>query len=269
MKAHRGTAWPKRIAACALLALTFSGAVAQAPQASPPPTSVDKPVMQHFIGSDGLGLATVRRSHLEALWGRADVEKHMTPKATDRDRRHWALLQYPPRGLTFTTELGSYGERDPLIANAFFTAPFEDCTPQGLCIGMPQDAAMAVITAHYKITSDHASSFGNSGTITGRSYAARNKGWRKTHYMSFGFNEGRLYSMTFQLQPTPLIAGRTLRSLLAWTILLTLVVGGTLVLRPYRRQLEPVWKVAKVGFGLYALATLATTVFVFYILFKN
>ncbi len=246
-----------------LLALAFAGAAVGAPDAN------SLPALHRIVGSDGLGISTVRRSDLEALWGRADVEKQMTPSSSSSERRPWALLEYKSRGLLFTTTPGSYGTADPPIDTAYFKEPFDGCTPQGLCIGMPQDAAMAIITANYKITSDYAATFDQVGRTKGRSYSARNKGWRKTHYMSFGFSEGRLHSMNFHLQPTPLIAWRTVKGVIAWAILATLVVGGTLVLRPYRRQLEPVWKVAKFGFALFALASLGMTVFLLYVVFKH
>lgn len=231
--------------------------------------SASLPALHRFVGSDGLGLSTVRRSDLDALWGRAEVEKPMGSPHGPPERRQWLLIEYKSRGLIFKTPAGSYGTSDPPIDTAYFSVPFEGCTPQGLCIGMPQDAAMAIITAHYKVTSDHAASFGNSGRVSGRSYWARNKGWRRTHDMSFGFSEGRLHSMSFQLQPRPLIASRTVRGVIAWTILIAVVVGGSLLLRPYRRQLEPVWKAAKVGFALYAVGSIAMGLLLLYVLFKG
>ncbi|MET0333304.1 MAG: hypothetical protein ABW190_03460 [Rhizobacter sp.] len=124
------------------------------------------PPLHRFVGSDGLGISTVKRSDLDALWGRADVEKPMTPSPSSRgDRRPWLLIEYKSRGLLFTTTQGSYGTADPPIATAYFTAPFDGCTPQGLCIGMPQAAAMPIITAHYKITSDNAASFATPAAL--------------------------------------------------------------------------------------------------------
>jgi hypothetical protein len=248
---------------CLLLALAFAGAAVGAPDTH------SLPALHRIVGSDGLGISTIRRSDLEALWGRADIEKQMTPSSSSSERRPWALLEYKSRGLLFTTTVGSYGTADPPIDTAYFSEPFDGCTPQGLCIGMPQDTAMAIITAHYKITGDYAVTFDQGGRFKGRSYTARNQGWRKTHTMSFGFSEGRLHAMSFRLQPTPLIAWRTVKGVIAWTLLITLVVGGTLVLRPYRRQLAPVWKAVKVGFALYALATVGMAIFVIYILFKR
>jgi hypothetical protein len=227
------------------------------------------PALHRFVGSDGLGLSTVRRSDLDALWGRADIEKPMSSKSSSHARGSWLRLEYKSRGLSFTTPPGSYGQGDPLIDWAHFSEPFDGCTPQGLCIGMPQDAAMAIITAHYKVTGDYAVSSGNSGRVTGRSFSARNQGWRKTHSMTFSFDQGQLRSMSFQLQPTPLIAWRTVRGVLAWTILITLVVGGTLLLRPYRRQLAPVWKAAKIGFVLYALGSVVFGLILLYALFSK
>lgn len=227
------------------------------------------PALHRFVGNDGLGLSTVRRSDLDALWGRAEVEKRMGSKHTSRERGEWLRIEYKTRGLVFTTVRGSYGQADPLIEMAFFSEPFDGCTPQGLCIGMPQDAAMAIIAAHYKITSDHAASFGNSGHVTGRSYSARNQGWRKTHYMSFGFDQGRLRTMSFQLQPTPLIAWHSVRAALGWAILITIVVGASLLWQRHRRQLEPVVKVAKVGFVLYALGSVVFGLMLLFALFNK
>jgi hypothetical protein len=227
------------------------------------------PALHRFVGSDGLGLSTVKRSALDALWGKAEVEKPMGSPHGPPEHRPWLLIEYKSRGLLFKTPAGSYGASDPLIDTAYFSVPFEGCTPQGLCIGMPQDAAMAIITAHYKVTSDHAASFGNSGHVSGRSYWARNKGWRRTHDMSFGFSEGRLHSMSFQLQPRPLVASRTVRGVIAWTIILTVVVGGSLLLRPYRRQLEPVWKAAKLGFVLFVVGSVVWGLVLVYALFKG
>ena len=231
--------------------------------------NIGVPALHRFVGSDGLGLGTVRRSDLDALWGRAEVEKPMGSQHASRERGRWLLIEYKSRGLLFHTAPGSYGQADPLIETAYFSEPFDGCTPQGLCIGMPQDAAMAIISAHYKITSDHAVSFGNSGQVTGRSYSARNQGWRKTHHLSFGFDQGRLRSMSFQLQPTPLVAWRTVRGVIAWTVLIAAVVGISLVAQRYRRQLEPVWKVAKVGFLLYVLASVVMGLVLLYALFSK
>ncbi|MBX3622637.1 MAG: hypothetical protein KF891_21935 [Rhizobacter sp.] len=227
--------------------------------------------LQRFIGPDGLGLATVKRSDLEALWGTPEVEKPVTPTRRAREPvlPPWLLIQYKSRGLTFTTPSGTYGMADPPIEMAHFSKPFEGCTPQGLCIDMPQDAAMAIIAAHYTVTSDHASTFGNHGRITGRTYSARNKGWRQTHYMSFGFSEGRLYSMSFQLQPTPLVAWSTLRGLLAGVVLIGVAVGASRVLRPYRQQLEPLWQVVQAWFWLYVIASAAIGLLVLYLLFHR
>jgi hypothetical protein len=225
------------------------------------------PALHRFVGDDGLGVSTVRRSDLDTLWGRAEVEKPMGSRHASRGRGEWLLIDYKSRGMLFHTARGSYGQADPLIESAYFTEPFDGCTPQGLCIGMPQNAAMAIISVHYKVTGDYAVSFGNSGRVTGRSYSARNKGWRKTHYMSFAFDEGRLRSMSFQLQPTPLVEWRTVRNVIAWAIIIAIVVVASRLLRPYKRQLEPLVKAAKVGFVLYVVTSVVLGLVVLYALF--
>jgi hypothetical protein len=254
-----------RLLLCLLIAL--AGSAWSATAGAQNPADAGRPALHRFIGSDGLGLGTARRSDLDALWGRADVEKPMGSLHGPPERKRWLLLEYKSRGLLFKTTPGSYGSSDPPLDTAYFSEPFDGCTPQGLCIGMPQDAAMAIIQAHYKITGDNAASFGRTGQVKGRTYSARNKGWRKTHYMSFGFADGRLHSMYFQLQPSPFVSARTVRGVIGWTVLLAVVIGGSILLRPYRRQLQPVWKAAKVGLVLYALASVAMGLVVLYALF--
>lgn len=213
--------------------------------------------LQRFIGSDGLGLNTVKRSDLDELWGRADSEKPTTASRPSRERGTWLVLEYKSRGLIFSTTPDSYGSGNPQIANAYFSAPFEGCTPQDLCMGMPQEAALAIISKHYKITFNH-----------GSNYSASNKGWRSTHHMSFSFKDGHLHSMSFQLHPSRLI-GYKERNLLFGALLLAVIIGLERVLRPYRRQLEPVRKIAKIGCMLYLVISTIVGLVVFYILLTS
>lgn len=215
-------------------------------------TNPDSDALHRFIGSDGLGLNTVKRSDLDELWGRADSEKPTTASYPSHIRGTWLVLEYKSRGLVFTTSPDSYGSGNPQIDNAYFRAPFKGCTPQGLCIGMSQEAALSIISTYYKITINH-----------DNHCSARNKGWRSTHYMSFSFKDGHLHSMSFQLKPSPLLDYKE-RGLLSLTFLLAFLIGAERVLRPYRRQLEPVRKVAKIGFMLYLLVSTVVGLFVFY-----
>ncbi|HSC67272.1 MAG TPA: hypothetical protein VLC79_06260 [Cellvibrio sp.] len=213
--------------------------------------------LDRFIGSDGLGLSTVKRSDLDELWGRADSEKPTTASPPSRERGTWLVLEYKSLGLMFTTTPGSYGSGNPQINSAYFSTPFKGCTPQGLCMGMPQEAALTIISAQYKIT------FNDDDY-----YSASNRGWRTTHYMSFSFKEGRLHSMQFQLIPSPLL-GYKERSLLFLVFLLAVIIGVERVLRPYRRQVEPVRKMAKIGCMLYLVISALVGLFVFYILLNT
>lgn len=217
-------------------------------------TNAGSDALRRFIGSDGLGLSSAKRSDLDELWGRADIEKPTTASPPSRTRGTWLVIEYKARGLRFTTSPESYGSGNPQIDYAYFSAPFEGCTPQGLCMGMQKEAALAIISAHYKIT-----------TIFGNDYSARNRGWRTTHHMSFFFQDGRLHSMSFQLKPSPLL-DRKERELLFWAFLLAAMIGVERLLRPYRRQLEPVKKIAKIGCLLYLLISSLVGLFVFYII---
>lgn len=237
-----------------------AGAAPSPAEASDPPSA-----LQRFIGADGLGVGKVRRSDLEALWGRADIEK---PVAAARQawRTSHALLEYKSRGLVFATVSGSYGQADPTVEMGHFTVPYQDCTPQGLCLGMPQAEAMPIISTHYQIKGDHATSFGNSGHTTGRTYWGRNKGWRNTHYVSFGFNEGRLHTMSFQLEPTPLITLAQVRSglasLLGFAVLVLVGLGIEAVKKRIgplededEEEASPAWELGRLGLGIVLVVT--------------
>lgn len=237
-----------------------AGAAPSPAEASDPPSA-----LQRLIGSDGLGVGNVRRSDLEALWGRADIEK---PVAASRQawRTSHALLEYKARGLLFTTVANSYGQADPKVESGNFSLPFQDCTPQGLCLGMPQAEALPIISAHYQIKGDHATSFGNSDRITGRTYWGRNKGWRNTHYVSFGFSEGRLHTMSFQLEPTPLITLAQVRSgflsLLGIAVLVLVGLGIEAVKKRIgplededEEEASPAWELGRLGLGIVLLVT--------------
>jgi hypothetical protein len=249
--------WLRTVLALALAWATNAVVAAPSPaQASDPPSA-----LQRFLGHDGLGKGNVHRSDLEALWGRADIEKPVAAsKATWRTSH--ALLEYKTRGLLFATVPNSYGKADPVVEMGHFSLPFEDCTPQGLCLGMPEAQAMPIISAHYKIRGDDASSFGNPGRITGRSLWGKNKGWRQTHYVSFGFNEGRLYTMSFQLEPTPFITvaqiGSGLASLLGFAVLVLVGLGIEAVKKKRAEQDEPLedspaWEIGRLGLGIALL----------------
>jgi hypothetical protein len=229
------------------------------PAPTPTPASAEVPALHRFIGADGLGTGLVKRSDLDALWGRPEFEKPMTPTYPSRGLGPWLLMEYKSRGLLFTTAPGSYGQADPRIEMATFRVPFDGCTPQGLCLGMPQEQALAIIHRLYKVTGDNATSFGNSGRINGRTVSARNLGWRRTHYLSFGFTEGHLHMMTFQLTPTPLISMAQLKSGFAWLLGLCLLVLGGLGLEAVKqtmgcgdddeREPSPAWELGRLGLG--------------------
>jgi len=245
--------------ALALALAWASSAVVAAP--SPAQDSDPPSALQRFLGHDGLGVGNVHRSDLEALWGRADIEKPVAASKAAWRTSH-ALLEYKTRGLLFATVPNSYGKADPVVEMGHFTLPFEDCTPQGLCLGMPEAQAMPIISAHYKIRGDNASSFGNSGRITGRSLWGKNKGWRQTHSVSFGFNEGRLYTMSFQLEPTPFITvaqiGSGLASLLGFAVLVLVGLGIEAVKKKRAEQDEPLedspaWEIGRLGLGIALL----------------
>ena len=253
--------WLRPVLALALAWATSAVVAAPSPaEASDPPSA-----LQRFLGQDGLGVGNVHRSDLEALWGRADIEKPVAASKAAWRTSH-ALLEYKTRGLLFTTVPDSYGKADPIVEMGYFSLPFEDCTPQGLCLGMPEAQAMPIISALYKIRGDDASSFGNSGRITGRSLWGKNKGWRQTHYVSFGFNEGRLYTMSFQLEPTPLVTLAQVRSglasLLGFAVLVLVGLGIEAVkkrIRPLEDEEEeeasPAWELGRLGLGIVLLAT--------------
>lgn len=240
-----------------LAALAWAAGVAVAAPASPAQAGDAPSALQRFLGPDGLGVGKVRRSDLEALWGRADIEKPVAaPKAAWRTSH--ARLEYKSRGLLFTTVPDSYGQPDPVVEMGHFSLPFEDCTPQGLCLGMPQAQAMPIITAHYKIRGNGVSSFGTAGRVTGHSLWGRNKGWRRTHYVSFGFNEGRLYTMSFQLEPTPLITLAQVRGGLAALLGFAVLVLVGLGVEAVKKQVEPLeespaWEIGRLGLGIALL----------------
>jgi len=240
--------WLRTVLALALAWATSAVVAAPSPaEASDPPSA-----LQRFLGNDGLGVGNVHRSDLEALWGRADIEKPVAASKVAWRTSH-ALLEYKTRGLLFATVPNSYGKADPVIEMGHFSLPFEDCTPQGLCLGMPEAQAMPIISAHYQIKGDHASSFGTTGRITGRSLWGKNKGWRQTHSVSFGFNEGRLYTMSFQLEPTPFITVAQIGSGLA--SLLVLVGLGMEAVKKQVEPLEdsPAWEIGRLGLGIALL----------------
>lgn len=242
--------WP-RVArwALPLMAASWLGAVCAQ---TPAPAGNEPSALHRFVGADGLGISYLKRSDIEALWGRAEVERSVTPTSGDaHERKPWLVLEYKNRGLSFNTPPGSYGQADPPISHATFTAPFEGCTPQGLCMGMPQDAALALISKLYKVKGDPAVKGGRSGRL----HYARNTGWRETHLMSFGFAQGRLHSMSFQLHPAPLISMPQFRSDLAGKlglVVLALVAMGVAILRGKLRPAaapKPTWEAWRLGLG--------------------
>ncbi|MET0333305.1 MAG: hypothetical protein ABW190_03465 [Rhizobacter sp.] len=56
---------------------------------------------------------------------------------------------------------------------------------------------------------------------------------------------------------------------IAGTVSLTVLIGGSALLRPYRRQLEPVWKAAKVGFVAYMVVSAVFALVVLYVIFNR
>jgi hypothetical protein len=249
------SAWLRR--AVTLTLACIAGVALAAPplaRAADPPSALER-----FIGADGLGVGQVRRSDLEALWGRADIEKPVAERKAAWRNSH-AMLEYKSRGLIFTTLPGSYGQPDPLIDGGTFSLPFQGCTPQGLCLDMSEAEAMPIISAHYKIRGDYATSFGHSGIITGRTWWGSNKGWRQTHHVSFAFDKGRLRTMHLQLEPTPFMTLKQLRSgvvtLLGFAVLVLIGLG----LEAMKKHVEPItdtpaWEVGKLGLGIALLVT--------------
>jgi hypothetical protein len=225
-------------------------ASSQAPAASAP--------LLPFVSSDALGVSTLKRSDIEALWGPPEKvseashsEKVMSLSRRRNARQHTPTLRlhYPSLGLTFDTAPGFNDEPDPPLAYATVSSPHEGCTPQGLCIGMAEEVALPLITQHYKRTGNIPVSWGNGGYVKGRTYLARNHGWRTTHRLRFTFKQGRLHEMSIQLQPRPWVTLTQLRAALNVLLLVGLLAGVALALNMVKETLGPVWEKGRLWLG--------------------
>jgi hypothetical protein len=231
------------------------GASAQAPATPTPGASA--PLLP-FVGSDALGVSTLKRSNIEALWGPPEKVSQAlhSEKVMNLSRRRSAhrdvptlRLHYPSVGLIFDTAPGFIDEVDPPLAYATVSSPHGGCTPQGLCIGMAEDTALPIITQHYKRMGDIAASWGKGGYVKGRIYLARNHGWRTTHQVSFTFKQGRLHEMSIQLQPHPWVTPTRLRAALNVVLLMGLLALVALALKEIKRTLGPVWEKGRLVLG--------------------
>ena len=232
-----------------LLAAGIAGAAARPDDALAPSYPVDAkngPVLA-FVGGDGLGLAKLSRSDIEAALGAPeDVAAAGKARGRGGDPRPLSL-RYPSLGLTFTVDAGHAGEANPPLSHATVELPSDRRTPQGLYLGMRQDEAMPIIDAVYRNGGRIPLSWGRGGHVKGEAVLASNRGWRVTQRAHFDFRENRLYRMSFQLRPTPLVRFEHIRSLfitLQAYVIVTLLLNAATALK---RRLGPWWERARLA----------------------
>lgn len=244
----------------ALLAGGIAGAAARADDARAPARAGDAkigPVLP-FVGGNGLGLAKLTRSDIEAALGSPE-EVAVVGKAGDRgDGPRPLELRYPSLGLGFSVDASHAHEANPPLSQATVEAPSDRRTPHGLHLGMPQDEAMPIIESVYRVSARTPMSWGHGGQGKGETVLARNPGWRASQRARFDFRENRLYRMSFQLRPNPLVRFEHVRSLfntLLAFVIVTLLANAATALK---RRMGPWWERARLALsGIMVVSGLA------------
>lgn len=231
-------------------ALLVAAASAQ-PARDAPPVYPDPPgsgrALTH-VGANGLGLETVTLADVESRWGRPESVEAM-PYDRSRGRGGHAIWRYPSQGLVFQVNAEDHGDRNPRVGWMQVRLPFAGRTPHGMYLGMPEAEAMSIVERHYRVRYRHTVVWGSYSQERGTSVGVSNQGWRKTQTANFTFRQGRLYSMDFQLKPTPWIPQRVWREAWGYAVLLALAVAGTWLARRLKQGMGVWWGRARSALG--------------------
>lgn len=235
--------WAIRLPA-AMLATAMACAAAkpddtQAP--AYPEGAKDGPVLS-FVGSDGLGARKLDRAGIEAALGRPEEVAAVGKGRDDGAGSRPLALRYPSLGLVFSVDASHAQEANPPLSHATVELPSNRRTPQGLHLGMRQEEAMPVIDSVYRKGGRIPLSWGRGGHVKGEAVLASNHGWRVTQRAHFDFREGRLYRMTFQLRPTPLVSFAQVRSLFISLLAFAIVALMFNAAMALKRRLGPWWE---------------------------
>lgn len=223
------------------------------------------PQLEWLNADDGLGRMELHRSEVRTRLGHPDEYKKW-PYNRHTDSGGHSEMRYPLLGLSFQMNAEDANDRDPLIGWITVALPWNGRTAQGLYLGMPEDAAMPIIAAHYKVKGNIPLSWGYGGATTGTAVLAQNHGWRKTQSITFTFRQKRLYRIEAQLKPTPLISLQEIRALLRSIVSLALLALIGSGIQAVRERLGSNWErlrtllgAALVGAGGFVLFASVST----------